>query len=86
MIDKYELGDIVNLDSRGFAEAEQHQSRLPTTPTLQVLAKVTGSQCTASPCMFLKREFPLGNCVNYMVYSTTLVVLHCTKIVIMFEL
>ena len=41
MIDKYELGEIVNLDSRGFAEAEQHRTQLPPTPTLQELAKVT---------------------------------------------
>ena len=31
----------MNLDSRGFAEAEQHRAQLPPTPTLQELAKVT---------------------------------------------
>ena len=39
VIDKYELGNVEGLDSRGFAEAE-HRARLPTTPTLQELAKV----------------------------------------------
>ena len=40
MIDKYELGNVEDLDSRGFAEAE-HRARLPTTLTLQEVAKVT---------------------------------------------